>query len=81
MYITKRLVFFTLAGLVLAGLAAWAALTLTIRQTPDGILVLYAKQARECDEGGGCSIFSQREFEAAVYQILARQQRKSILDT
>lgn len=75
MYISRRIVILLFVGLALVGAIAYALLTLSFVRTPDGILVLYQKQAKECAEGGGCAIFSQREFEAAVFQILARQRR------
>jgi hypothetical protein len=53
---------------VIAGAAAavvlvvWAASTVTIRSAgEDGFMVLYGHQARECADGGGCSIWSKRE--------------------
>jgi hypothetical protein len=67
---------YVLAALVVASIATWAFVALTFTTTPDGILVLYSKQAKECEEGGGCAIFSQREFEAAVNHILALQRRR-----
>ncbi len=81
MYISRRFVILLFVGLALSGTIACALLTLSFVRTPDGILVLYAKQAKECEEGGGCAIFSHREFEAAVYQILARQRRNSAPNT
>jgi hypothetical protein len=52
---------------------AWLLNPYTIRQTPDGFLVLNARQSAECDEGGGCAVFSQREFGQAVNSILSQR--------
>ena len=81
MYVSKRLVILLLVALAAIAAAGFALVKLTFVATPDGILVLYAKQAKECEEGGGCAVFSVREFEAAMFQILARQRRNSAPDT
>lgn len=81
MYVSKRLVILLLVALAAIVAAGFAMAKLTFVATPDGILVLYEKQAKECEEGGGCAIFSVREFEASVYQLLARQRRNSAPDT
>ena len=40
----------------------------------DDYLVMGEKQAKECAEGGGCAIFSEREFMAAMAAVLQRRQ-------
>lgn len=64
------------------GLAVFAAfiatgggyfyVTVPVVKTADGILLLTEKQGKECAEGGGCAIFSEREFGTAVNGILLR---------
>jgi hypothetical protein len=54
----------------------WACSQFSVRKVADGYLVLGAKQAKECEEGGGCEIFSVREFEMAVKGILGRMQQR-----
>ena len=60
---------------ILAGL--WFARTFTVRAVAgaDDYLILGATQAQECEEGGGCMIFSTREFQRAVAFILMQQHR------
>lgn len=67
---------YVLAALVVVSIATWTFVALAVTTTDDGILILYPRQAKECEEGGGCAIFSQREFEQAVMLILARQQQR-----
>lgn len=47
-------------------------------QSGDEFVVVQRKQADECLKGGGCAIFSQREFEqtlmAYITMIIRRQQ-------
>lgn len=57
----------------LAVIASAAALMFRVRPAgEDGYMLLYGRQAEECDTGGGCAVFSEREFKAAVYAFLLK---------
>lgn len=59
----------------LAVTAATVALAFSIRPAGDGdLLLLRHDQAKECEEGGGCAVFSEREFKMAVMGILRQMQ-------
>ncbi len=62
-------------ALVLAA-AVYVSVRYTVRPTlaGDDLLVLGSKQAKECEDGGGCASFSEREFMAALAPILQRRQ-------
>jgi hypothetical protein len=57
------------------GFSFWAATTFTVMKTVigDDYLLMTDKQAKECKEGGGCAIFSEREFSRTVNAIIAQQ--------
>lgn len=59
---------------VIAGLAVAAFLfRYSLVTTPAGeFLFVEATQANECNGGGGCAVFSQREFVMAVHQLSRR---------
>jgi hypothetical protein len=59
-------------ALVAVAGATWAATSFTVIETPDGYLVLNKRQAKECEEGGGCAVFSQREFVDAMNKLMSR---------
>ncbi len=67
---------FWIAVVVFAALIAtgggWFYVSVPVVKTADGIMLLTEKQGKECAEGGGCAIFSEREFETAVNGILLR---------
>jgi hypothetical protein len=66
--------------LTLAVAAAALCSVFTIRQAgEDGILLLWSRQAAECDTGGGCAILSEREFQDAMSKIIGRLQRSGII--
>lgn len=60
------------AVIVLVAGGTWAAANFSVIETQDGYLVLNKRQAKECDEGGGCAVFSQREFVIAVQNLMRR---------
>ncbi len=60
------------AAATAALIAGSIAVLFTFHRTKDGIMLLHAEQAKECIEGGGCGIFSQRELQATVYAALSR---------
>jgi len=65
----------TLVLVAVLNTALWAgmlAATFTVRNTPDGILLLTSKQGKECDEGGGCGVFSEREFRELLAAFLVQ---------
>ena len=67
----RRLTVISLTDLTTVALMAGGAASIfTVRSTPDGVLLLYSKQAKECDEGGTCTILSEREFKAMVSAII-----------
>jgi hypothetical protein len=39
-------------------------------------LLMGPKQSKECEEGGGCAIFSTRELNAALVMLMQRQRGK-----
>ena len=57
------------------GTGVWACMTYTVMKTVIGgdYIVVTEKQAKECKEGGGCAIFSEREFDQTVRMILAQR--------
>lgn len=57
-----------------------AAVAIVFRVRPageDGYLLLGVRQAEECDTGGGCAIFSEREFKAALYAFILKLRNDS----
>lgn len=70
-----------LLAVALVAIVAWACLTFSVRvaygagERIDGFMVLYGHQAKECDGGGDCAIFSEREFKEAVMSILLQSRR------
>ena len=52
------------------------SLSVVPTQAGDEYLLLGPVQAAECAMGGGCAVFSQREFRMAVTQIIAQFQRQ-----
>ncbi len=72
----KRITVICLTALATAALMAGvAAAVFTVRSTPDGLMLLYSKQAKECDEGGTCTILSEREFKAMVSAIILQMRQ------
>lgn len=57
----KRITVISLAVAALAVVVICS--TFTFRSAgDDGFMVLYRHQARECEDGGGCAIWSKREI-------------------
>lgn len=54
--------------LAMLGAAGWAAHKYKVERVliGDDYMLLADKQAKECAEGGGCAIVSQREFEQSM---------------
>lgn len=46
----------------------------------DDYLLMTERQAKECQEGGGCAIFSEREFLAALARLIGQQPQKQSWD-
>jgi hypothetical protein len=62
----------SLAAVIAA--AGYTASRYGFTQTVSGdILVMTPQQAKECEDGGGCAIFSEREFLAALSRILQKR--------
>lgn len=63
--------------LLVVGFGAYFFRTYTVVETKRGgeYLVLRAEQAKECDEGNGCAVWSAREFQNALmaWLIMNRQ--------
>lgn len=72
MYIPLRT--FWIAVVIFAALIAtgggWFYVSVPVVKTADGILLLSDGQGKECAEGGGCRVYSQREIEVGVNRIL-----------
>lgn len=58
-----------------AAFVVWASRSYTLQKVLVGedYLLLAPEQAKECESGGGCAIFSAREFERAVFNLLAKR--------
>jgi hypothetical protein len=71
----KRALWLTSATLVLVlAASAVVAARYGFAETVGGdILVMGPQQAKECEDGGGCAIFSEREFLAALSRILQKR--------
>jgi hypothetical protein len=78
-----KLAFAVLVFALLSAVGAVAYANFSFAETITGgeYLVLKAEQAKECKEGGGCAVFSEREFHRHVMQmaqILLMQRGKSL---
>ena len=64
--------------IVVAGVIGWwLQRNFSLVETNMGgeYLILHHEQAEECRHGGGCAVWSRREFRAAIQQILLGSQR------
>lgn len=69
----NRLAVVAITAVSTLAIAAGAlSLAFTIRPAmgDDGYLLLHGKEAKECEDGGGCAVMSEREFQNAVYRAL-----------
>lgn len=62
--------------LALSGCASISKSDLVPTASGNDFMLLSAEQAKECREGGGCEIYSVREFRQAVQIILQRMMRQ-----
>lgn len=55
----------------------WASRSYSLQkvQVGDDYLLLAPEQAKECAEGGGCAVFSEREFNRAVGRLMLQRDR------
>lgn len=55
----------------------WASRSYSLQkvQVGDDYLLLAPEQAEECRSGGGCAVFSEREFAQAVARLLIKRER------
>lgn len=63
-------------NLIMALALAAFLMTYTVVETQTGgeFLVLKSEQGKECKDGGGCAVFSEREFQRVI-QMIALQLR------
>jgi hypothetical protein len=74
--VKTALALMVILNFIMALAVAAFLMTYTIVETQGGgeFLVLKSEQGKECKDGGGCAVFSEREFQRVI-QVIAMQLR------
>jgi hypothetical protein len=74
--VKTALALMVILNLIMALAVAAFLMTYSIVETQTGgeFLVLKSEQSKECKDGGGCAVFSEREFQRVI-QVIAMQLR------